>query len=378
MDASGEPTVDQIVADLRVLRERGLARLRHTDLTSLHLAATRTGIAAAAQNRPDGIESVMRAAVENLGGGPLGTAALATFGLGRGARDRPAQDRRRQAAMAYGVSVERFRKHHERVVMEQVAEEILKLGMSPARPAWPEVIQPDIGRKILLTGLAGDIQVPIVLHVEPVELIRDVDIVVAPSNLYLEPGLRFKSSVSAALRRAAATRGPDGQIVVDVVSSELDAWVREHGRPGLPAAPGTVAPTSPGALASQGVRRIYHVAIASPRLGTNDYDVDPTAIAQGVRNVLALARAEAPRFQPMLNSIGFPLLGAGRGGLAPAVSIAWIWSALERDIVEHGSREIHFITYLRSLADIVLTTLTESHALADVSETNDGIGKEHR
>jgi len=74
--------------------------------------------------------------VENLGGGSLGAAAAATFGLARGARDMPAADRRRRAALVYGVSVERFRKYHERIVMEQVAEEILKwcIASAPPRP----------------------------------------------------------------------------------------------------------------------------------------------------------------------------------------------------------------------------------------------------
>ena len=121
----GVPTLEEIVADLRVLRERGLVRLRHTDLAALRAAATRTSALAAAGGGPGAIEALVRAAVENLGGGHLGAAAAATFGLARGARDMPAPDRRRRAALVYGVSVERLRKHHERVVLEQVAEEII-------------------------------------------------------------------------------------------------------------------------------------------------------------------------------------------------------------------------------------------------------------
>jgi len=43
-----EPTVEQIIADLRVLRERGLVRLRHTDLGDLRKAAARAGLTATA------------------------------------------------------------------------------------------------------------------------------------------------------------------------------------------------------------------------------------------------------------------------------------------------------------------------------------------
>lgn len=74
-------------------------------------------------------------------------------------------------------------------------------------------------------------------------------------------------------------------------------------------APGTVVATPPGALASQEIR-ICHVAIASPPPGTNDYAVDPAAIAHGMRNAMATARAERADFEPQLASIAFPLLGA--------------------------------------------------------------------
>ena len=361
----GDFTVEEIIADLRVLRERGLVRLRHTDLGDLSRAASRTNVAAAAAGGPGAVEALLRAAVENLGGGELGAAATATFGLGRGARDWPGQDRRRKAAMVYGVSVERFRKHHERIVIEQIAEEILKLVMAPAdtrRP--PGFVRQDFDRQIVLEAEIAGIRVPLVVHVEPVELLSGVDIIVVPQNTYLELPQHFKSSVSAAVRRAAAIRSADGQIVTDVVADELRAWVNEHGRPGLPVQPGTVVATSPGELASQGIRRLYHVAVAAPRPGTNDYDVEPIAIASGVRNVLARARSERHLFDPWLRSVGFPLLGAGRGGLDPATSFTWLWASLERDIREHGSWEIHFITHRRPLADLIVAKIAETGVIS--------------
>ena len=88
---------------------------------------------------PRAIEALVRVAVNHLDGGDLGTAATHTFGLAPGDRDKPAQDRRRKAALAYNVSLERFRKHHEKRVIEQVAEKIMELcqpltaGPRPAR-----------------------------------------------------------------------------------------------------------------------------------------------------------------------------------------------------------------------------------------------------
>jgi O-acetyl-ADP-ribose deacetylase (regulator of RNase III) len=364
----GLPTLDEIVADLRVLRERGLVRLRHTDLASLSRAAARTSVLAAAGGGPGAIEALVRAAVDSLGGGHLGAAAAATFGLARGARDMPAPDRRRRAALVYGVSVERFRKHHERIILEQVAEEILKWCIASAPPGRLDDGRAELGRQIALDGRAGDMRFPLVVHIEPVELLSGVDIVVVPENIYLELPQQFKSSVSAAVRRAAAIRSSDGHIVADVVADELQSWVRRHGRPGLPVAPGTVVATSSGDMAGHGIRRIYHAAIASPRPGTNGYDVEPTAIAQAVRNVFALARAERQRFSPALRSLGFPLLGAGRGGLHPATSFVWIWTSLEREIRDGGPWEIHFITRCRPTADLIIAGLAEAGVISGLPE----------
>lgn len=358
--------MEDVISDLRMLRERGLVRLRHADLIYLRAAAARSSVMAAARGGPGAVEALLRAAVDNIGGGSLAAAATATFGLGRGARDRPAQDRRRQAALVYGVSVERFRKHHERIVLEQVAEEVIKLCTPAPGVQVSGATIAELGRRIDLQGEVGEVRVPIVVHVEPVELLTGVDIVVAPTNLHLEPAQYFKSSVSASLRRAAAIRDAGGQIAEDVVGDELRAWSAKHGRIGLPTAQGTVAATSSGALASQGIRRIYHLAVASPRPGSNDYDVDPMAIAQGVRNAMAVARSERSLFEPELASIGFPLLGAGRGGLTPETSFAWLWSALERDLADNGPWRIHFITRQRAAADVIVAKLTEAGVIREL------------
>jgi O-acetyl-ADP-ribose deacetylase (regulator of RNase III) len=221
----------------------------------------------------------------------------------------------------------------------------------------PDPGPPELAGEISLEGRSGDVRFPVTIHVEPVELLRDVDIVVAPANVYLEMPQPYKASVSAAVRRAAARRAPDGTIIANAVLDELQSWIRDHGRPGLPVTAGTVASTSAGELSRQGIRRIYHAAIASPRPGTNDYDVEPTAIAQAVHATFAIARSERELFSPRLSSLGFPLLGAGRGGLAPATSFAWIWAALEREMREDNAWQIHFITHQRATADVIIAGL---------------------
>jgi len=359
------PALDEIIAELRLVRERGLVRLRHTDLAALVRVAGRTGLATATGGGHGGVEALLRSAVENLGGGSLGGAASATFGLGRGERDMAAQDRRRRAALTYNVSVERFRKHHERIVLEQVAEEILKLCMTSDISHRPFPLRAELDQQITLLGRADGSRFPIVIHVEPVELISNVDILVVPENVYFQLPQYFKSSVSAAVRRAAAVKSADGEIVTDVVGSELAQWTHRHGRAGLPVAPGTVAAVAPGQLAAQRIRRIYHVAIAVPIPGTNNYDVDPTAIVGGVRNAFSLARAERESFEPPLSSLAFPLFGAGRGNLDPAISFTWLWTALQREVQDGRSWTIHFITRRRVLAELILAKLDEAGAIAE-------------
>jgi O-acetyl-ADP-ribose deacetylase (regulator of RNase III) len=348
--------VEDIVADLRLLRERGLVRIRHTELPALRLAADRALTVPPGETGPRAIEALLRAAVANLGDGPLAAAAAHTFGLNRG----------RRAADAYRVSTERFRKHHERVVIEQLTEEILELCQSAgAGPRTAAGTGTGTGTAELATEMrlechSGDTSFPVVVHVEPVELVRDIDVIVAPTNVYLELPQPYKASVSAALRRAAAHRGADGTIVDDPVAAELQAWMTSNGRRGLPVSAGTVATTSAGGLAGQGIRRIYHAAVASPRPGTNEYDVQPTSISQAVHAAFAAARAERDRFKPRLTSLGFPLLGAGRGGLSPTVSFTWIWAAAEREMRADSSWQIHFITHQRTAASAIVAGLAGS------------------
>jgi O-acetyl-ADP-ribose deacetylase (regulator of RNase III) len=352
------PTVEETVSDLHTVRRQGLAWLEHDAVPRLLRLATASGISAARAGGPDAIEALLRAAVNSLGGGKLARTAAATFGLADGARERKAQARRLAAANAYGIGVDRFRKHYEPIILGQVAEQMLKLCQNPAQK--PAAIAPEPAR-IALTGRVGHADVRLVVHVQSVELLHEIDVIVVPANVYLEPPQRFKSSVAAAVRNAAAIKSADGQeVVVDVIADELSSWLGENGRPGLPVASGTVAPTSAGELEHQGIRRIYHVAITSPLLGTNDYYVEPVAIPTGVRNVLGTARAERFLYDPPLRSIGFPLLGAGRGGLSAGTSFDRLWPSLEADIKQHGPWEVHFVSRQRVHADLITRRLSEA------------------
>lgn len=349
------PSFDVLVADLQTLRQSGLVELRRLGLTVLC-------------GTPVAVEQALRAAVGALGSGRLGTAAQYTFGLAQGTRDWPAQDRRRRAAQEYGLSVERFRRQQERIVLEQVAEQILAFGLGEAgtpgpdaaasaethRDQWPEPVNAADPTEAAATendATAGDefefevtmgaARETMFVHVLPIELTRDIDVLVGTSNVYFEISRIFGGTVSAGLRRAAARTDPAGRIVDDVVQRELAAWVAEHGGPGTAAPPGTVAPTGPGALAERGVRRIYHAAVAVPVDAGTRYVVDDASIVRAVHAVFATAVLERDQFDPPLTSLCFPLIGAGRGGLPPDRSIRMLWLALREELRRDSSWQVH-------------------------------------
>jgi hypothetical protein len=158
---------------------------------------------------------------------------------------------------------------------------------------------------------------------------------------------------SGRLRRAAARRTFAGSAIVeDVASAGLTAWLNSSRGFGLPVDPGTVAPTSAGALEQQGIRRIYHAAIVSPIFGTNDYSVAPQAVGEAVHGVFSQARRERNDFDPPLTSICLPLFGAGRGGLSPDASFDRLWAALCRELESDPIWTIHFVSW--RLADVTL------------------------
>jgi len=326
-----------VLVDLRAVRRAGLLRLRGRELPSLEAAAAR---AVTARTREGAVEALLRRAVERLDAGTLRTAAEYTLGLAQGTRDWPASSRRARAAEVYRVSEERFRKHHEVMVLEQVAGHIVELAEGGGEPAATEW---EAGTHRVLEVLAGDRSVRLTLHVHPVELLRDVDVVVAPANTYFALPEPYKSSVSASLRRAASVRGVTGDLLDDPVHDELRKWTAQHGTSGRPVLPGTVAATGSGAMAEQGVRRIYHAAVARPRAGTNDYDVLPTDVTRAASRAIGLLAEEHDRFAPPLASVCFALLGSGRGGLPYRVSATALWSAVEAELARGAPWDVHVV-----------------------------------
>jgi O-acetyl-ADP-ribose deacetylase (regulator of RNase III) len=371
----GEPQFDvaSVLREVKMVRVEGLVRIRDLHLPLLRRAAAPLS-GAVTDAWPVEVENLLRAAVARLGGGDLQEAAAYTLGLAPGLRDRPAADRRRLAAKAYSVSVERFRKSQEEMVLGQIAEQVCWLAGTGAHgtpPTGIALLAPHLQHRRLRVGTHA-----VTLHVHPVELLRDVDVIVSPTNTHLALPEMFKASVSASLRRAGAERDATGDVVRDPVQEALLDWRERNGVLGRPALPGTVAPTGPGALATRGIRRIYHAAVTVPRPGTNDYDVTPQDVAAAAARALAVLAEERDACTPPLRSICFPLLGAGRGGLPPQTSVSALWSALAADAAP--DREVHLVVRRPLLADLVADVLGATQPAGDPPELPVGEEKGHR
>ncbi|MFE3205718.1 hypothetical protein [Embleya sp. NPDC059237] len=345
-----------VIHDLREVRRAGMVRLRGLRLPALTAAAAVVGEGSATNEPPVlAIERLLRLAVSRLDAGSLREAAEYTLGFTQGTRDWPGADRRGRAAGVYGVSVERFRKHQEVVVLGQIAEQIGRLvGEAPP-------IEGSTRTHRVLAVPVGDRTVSVTLHIHPADLLRDVDVIVVPSNTHLALPEAYKSSVSASLRRAAAFRSLTGELLADPVHRELCDWTVRHRTSGRPVLPGTVAATGSGALAGQGVRRLYHAAVAVPRAGTNDYDVLPADVTRAVAGSLALLAEEGGAFDPPLRSVCLPLLGSGRGGLTYRQSIHAVWAAVDAALCRGTDLAVHLIVRHPVPAGLLVRTLTQGN-----------------
>ncbi|WP_030869352.1 hypothetical protein [Streptomyces sp. NRRL F-2747] len=365
------PDYGEVLAEVREVRRAGIVRLRELRLPVLTGMAAGPGETGSGQPHSPAVERLLRTAVAAMGGGTLQEAAEYSLGLARGTRDWPPADRRRRAARVYGVSVERFRKHQELMVLGQVAEQLVRgaarslpgddegagngHGDGDGRPPLPGGPARQLAASHRpVTVRAGGREHRLTLHVHAVDLLRDIDVVVSPSNTHLALPEPYKASVAASLRRAGAVRDPAGRIVEDRIQDELRAWTDRYAPGGLPVAPGTVAVTGAGALEEQGVRHIHHAAVAVPRPGTNDYDVLPADVTRAVTRVFALLAAGPGRA-----SVCLPLLGAGRGGLAPADSLAAVWAAVEAELARGGDWDVHLLVRRPERADLVAELLTD-------------------
>lgn len=390
------PSHGGVARELRALREKGLIRIRRLDLPVLTAAAGVAGFApSGADDAPAAVEDLLRSAVQALGDDETGLAAQYLFGLVQGTVGRRTTDLRERAASVYGLSPETFRKEPERLLVDRVADEILRLcrdglrarpatrgGADPAPGTSAETSATDVLAQLdralqhvrahgahvehrygpfrIRLGPSGDTTACIGVLLGSVASLDGVDVVVSSENVYLQPSRAYSATFSGTLRREAAVRDAAGRVLHDVVAVELQEWLGRHNPHGGPVEAGVVAPTSSGRLAERGIRRIYHAAVAAPRPGTNEYDVSREAVFSAVRSCFELARAERADEASELRRISLPLFGSGRGRLPAATSFAYIWPALRAELLRDPSWQVS------------ITVLTTDQAVAAL----DGLHRE--
>ncbi len=139
MDAinHASPTHSDLVCDLKLLRAKGLLRIRALELPALGRAAQLASFARHPSD-PTAVELLLRRAVDALGDEEPGLAAQYLFGLVQGTVGRRPTDLRQRAAAEYGLAPETFRKEPERLLVGRIADEILRL-----LPLDPKVSRPD-------------------------------------------------------------------------------------------------------------------------------------------------------------------------------------------------------------------------------------------
>lgn len=121
------PTREQLVEDLKLLREKGLPELDDLELPALLAAAKITAPGAEELDGGALIETLLRRAAARLGGGSFGDSTRALFGLDGDTRTLTAGVRRGTAAKEIGVSLKTFLRKHESDALNQIGRQILVL-----------------------------------------------------------------------------------------------------------------------------------------------------------------------------------------------------------------------------------------------------------
>lgn len=122
-----DPSFDDVLRDVLLVRSRGAGRLRGLGVPALRDATVLADVADAQTTEPAPVLHLLRQAVDTLGGGSLQEAAEYSLGLYPGTALWSSAERRERAAEQFGVTADTFRKKPERELLGQVAEAVLAL-----------------------------------------------------------------------------------------------------------------------------------------------------------------------------------------------------------------------------------------------------------
>ncbi|WP_158851420.1 macro domain-containing protein [Saccharothrix deserti] len=170
--------------------------------------------------------------------------------------------------------------------------------------------------------------------------VRSAQVWVNPENTEMRMARVDEFSVSAIIRHEGARRDATGRITSDLIVDELDRLVGSR-RP-VPA--GTAIVTGAGALARFGVRYVVHSAAVHGEPGAGYRQV--REVGRCVTAVLAaIDRIDDHR---PVESVLFPLLGAGQGGGDPRKTAVVLTSAVTDYLAATPTssiRTVHVLAY---------------------------------
>ena len=203
-----------------------------------------------------------------------------------------------------------------------------------------------------------------------IDYIKDVSIWVNSENTDMMMDRFIGRSISSKIRSLGANKDDDNNIIDDVIQESLRGAIGERAHVKI----GTVLVTESGMLrATHHVHRIFHVAAVEGGLGTG-VKADPDNLRTCTENVLTRVDRENNGFwrrlrKHNLDSILFPMMGAGDGGVAiEAVADKIIPPAINyfRTTPNPTLNEIYFLAFRlrdKSACDKVLESYCDKGVL---------------
>jgi nudix-type nucleoside diphosphatase (YffH/AdpP family) len=204
-----------------------------------------------------------------------------------------------------------------------------------------------------------------------IENINGVSIWVNSENTDMMMDRFLGKTISARIRFLGAIKDQDDNVVEDIISEELRGAVGERGHVKI----GTVLVTESGMLCGRNqVKRIFHVATVEGGPGEG-VSAKPDKLEECVARVLRRADEENNRLwrilrKKNLDSILFPMLGAGDGGLPIEAVAADIIPVAIRYFCTNPNatlKEIYFLAFTsrdKSACDAVLEEFCTQGILA--------------
>jgi O-acetyl-ADP-ribose deacetylase (regulator of RNase III) len=158
--------------------------------------------------------------------------------------------------------------------------------------------------------------------------LRNVDVMVSSENTDLQPARFYDRSMSGTLRYLDGERDKGGRVVCDVYLETLSDTIKRENVT-LPVMAGSVIAMPAHGLAAQGVKFIFHAAIAEGRVGAG-YGAQKSAIEDAVCH--SFERFAELAAQTPLRSILFPMFGTGTARLSEDVVARCIVGAIDAQL----------------------------------------------